>query len=268
MEPKFRKKLNKKQLDLLHTLYRFRFLTVELANRLEGVDKTTTYSRLRNLLEQGYIDRRYDGIKQIRGEYAAYFLTRTGLHALKEFLQEDYSQKAGNNAAKDTNASDQFIAHCTEVLRLYCNMRDIYADIDFYTKNELNHSQYDYFPAKLPDAYATTEKAHFFVDFFDDTTPFFKLTRRIKEYEAYLESDKWQETGSAFPAVILVCANSAQQKRLQNKLPFMAQAIDFYTATCQEINVLEREAQQFRTTDRDRRASIEDIISSSLIANG
>src|SRR4051812_36530457 len=93
-----RRKLNQKQLDTLELLYRFRFMTTGLLTQLEGRKHiTVAYSRLRNLHEHGYIGRHYDGEKQIRGEYATYYLKQDGVTALKNHLGDDFVPKVGKN---------------------------------------------------------------------------------------------------------------------------------------------------------------------------
>ncbi len=263
MQPKFRKKLNEKQLYVLETLYRFRFVTTELLAKLENrTSKTPVYSRLRILAEQGYIGRNYDGTRQIRGEYATYYLTRTGINALKKHLGDDFSPKAGKNLLNDAQASDQFVTHWTQLLRFYINLRDLYPSIDFFTKSELTHDQYNYFPQPWPDAYVGTDTAHFFVDLFDPSTPFFRITGRVKTYTEYHQAKTWRKTGSNFPSVLLICATVADQKRLQRKLPYMAKGINFYTAVASDLRTFGKNDKVFTSTDGP--ASISEVMAGAL----
>ena len=263
-EPTRRNKLNEKQLRTLEILYRFRFVTTDLLSRLQtGKSKTSVYSRLRILADQGYIGRDYDGKRQIRGEYATYYLLRPGINALKKHMGDKFSAKAEKNLARDANASEQFRAHCLRLLRFYCDLTDNYPDADFYTRNELMAEQYNYFPKPLPDAYVTTDTAHFFVDVFDSTSFFFKLTRRVKTYVAYHDSKDWDATRTNFPAVLLICASPADQKRLQNKLPFMAKNTNFYTIVANDLEAVSKDAPIF--TSVNGQVSLADIMVSAQI---
>lgn len=262
MNPKYRRPLNEKQLYVLEILYRFRYLTTRQLARLEGKSNTSVYSRLRILTEQGYIGRHYDGQHQMKGEYANYFLLRPGVKALQAHFGDSFSAKAGKNIYKDPMASNQFIEHNTALLNFYCSLKDIYNDTDFITRNELTLERFDYFIKPLPDAYVAIKNAHFFLDYFDPATMFFKITRRIKQYVEYYETGEWGVTGSCFPSVVLICANSADQKRLQKKLAFMAGEVALFVAAADKITTFDKNDEVFWSSD-NKLASMQQIIDSS-----
>lgn len=60
--PKYRRKLNKEQFEVLELLYRFRFGTSQLiANYFSKSSGDFAYKRLKILVEQGLIAKRFDG---------------------------------------------------------------------------------------------------------------------------------------------------------------------------------------------------------------
>ncbi len=91
-EPPIHKPLNQKQLSLLDTLYRFRFATTELLTQTLGTsNKGKMNQRLKLLLDQEYIGRRYEKTYHLTGRHASYFLQAKGIKALKDRPNSKYS---------------------------------------------------------------------------------------------------------------------------------------------------------------------------------
>lgn len=217
-QPKYRKRLNASQLEVLELLLRFRFGTTYLiAQALGKKNGTVIKSKLNILREQGYIERRYEGVDRLQGKHAAYYLSAKGVRALRP---ED-NDKAVKKAYKDKKAGWPFIDHNLSIFTACCLLREIYGEaLRFFTKADL--ANYDYFPQPLPDAFlsfkvgSTTNR--FFVEVFEVATPAFAVNRRIKQLVDYCEGGDWEATDSDFPAILLICETPALQNRIEKRV--------------------------------------------------
>lgn len=216
-EPKFRKRLNTGQLEVLELLLRFRFGTTDLvAQALGRKNGTVIKSRLGILREQEYIGRHYRGVDRLQGKHAAYYLTAKGARILK-----DEDTRIIKRAYKDKNASRQFIDHSLSVFVASCRLKDIYGNtLRFFTKTEL--VDYDYFPKPLPDAFLSLKgesgTTRFFLSIFEASTPAFVLGRQIKQFIDYNANEEWSVTDSDFPNILIICDTAMLQSRIERKI--------------------------------------------------
>lgn len=216
---KTRRRLNAEQLEVLSLLHKFRFGTNDLFAQYFGKkDRSFVFNRLKILLEQGFIDRRFDSSYRLAGKPAAYYLTPAGARKLEE-QGEEINIKA---IYKDKAVSEQFIEHSLDIFKAYLELRKEHPGLKFFTKTNLNAEAYDYFPKPLPDAFISLKSndttKRYFLDAFDETTLPFVMKRRIKLYVDYWESGTWDDTGADFPEIIFICANHKQQERVQKLL--------------------------------------------------
>lgn len=98
--------LTTKQQTILNLLYRFRFATSEQLSRALNITKASTNKRLKLLLEQEIINRKYNRISR---EHAAYYLSAKGIDELKRISKQKYLSKVLRNARRDGENSAQFI---------------------------------------------------------------------------------------------------------------------------------------------------------------
>jgi hypothetical protein len=223
-EQKHRKKLNAEQLEVLELLYKFRFGSNDLIAQYFGKrDRSFVFKRLSILLEQGLIGKRFDSSYRIQGKPAAYYLLPAGIKKLSEYRDIEVTITRVKMAYKDKTVSEDFISHCLQALGAFNQLKRIYGDaIRFYTKVDLNVETYDYFPKPLPDAFLSLKEQdqtrRYFLEILDAATPLFVLRKRIKQYLDYYESGAWDDTGSEFPIVLLVCQSNKQEKQLQSTI--------------------------------------------------
>ena len=256
-EPSHRNRLNQKQLEILHLIYRFRFVTTKLVAECLGKSSgSAVYARLTNLAEQGYIGRRYEPEYRLRGQHAAYYLLSDGARALRRQPREDYdySPRTLHNLHKDKDASDQFVDHSLAVMEACCQLKALYGDrLQFSTKSDL--AAVEYFPQPLPDAYLRLEhdgKAkQYFLDVHHESQPFFMATRRIKQYAAYANSDLWQITESDLPDILAICDTPTMQKRLQKKMAKEPHAgLNFWITTKDAVSTIGENAEIWQHADK------------------
>ncbi len=218
-QPTSHKSLNDKQISILHLIYRFRFATTDLlAKSLGKKDKSEMNRRLKTLLVQEYIGRKYRPDYHLLGQHASFHLLPKGIRALKSLPEKKYDPTVLHSAYKDKTASDRFIRHRLVVFRLYCQLKAQYGDrLRYFTKSEL--SNFEYFPKPMPDAYLRLDAAgnerHFILDMMDDAQPFFVAMKRIKQYIKYAEEGDWEDaTGSELPVILFICSTQNMQYKL------------------------------------------------------
>lgn len=242
-EQKTRRKLNQGQLDVLILLYKFRFGTTALLARSLGLkDGTYINSRLSILVEQRYVGRNYNSSYKLQGRPASYYLLPKAFQILK--LQKEVTPKVLKNIYKDKGASERFVNHNLAVFSASDKLTTLYGNrVEFFTKSDLSLEVFDYFPQSLPDAFITFKRSdsprarnkYFFLDIFEDSSPFFVTARKVKQYLDYAENGDWGETGSKLPVNLVICESAALQKRLQkrfiNVLEDMEDDFMMYTTT-------------------------------------
>ncbi len=241
--PKFRRPLNASQEQVLLSLYKFRFGTVELLAKYQDLKSPIyMYTRLRNMIEQKYIGRRYSGLDSINRKPAAYHLMSEGLSVLK--TMPGLNPTVLHAIRNDKRAGPVFIEESLLLLRLYVNLVRVFGDtLSFYTKSEL--AQYDFFPERLPDAHLTfkgepSNSKSYMLEFIKAATPFFVVKLRISQYIEHYESGDWDETGTDYPAILLVCETPALERRLQKHAEYAldqsdAEELEVYTTTTKAL---------------------------------
>ncbi|HSW91250.1 MAG TPA: replication-relaxation family protein [Candidatus Saccharimonadales bacterium] len=222
-EPKYRKKLNKEQIAVLHLLYKFRFASSEqIAAYQEKPSSKSIQKRLKILEDQGFIAKRYDKSYKLKGKPAAYYLLPKGAREVP--ARTDRAEDEPINVKsiyKDKDVSESFIQHCLNILDIYLTLRTPQSStLSFYTKSDLKYEHYEYFPQPLPDLYIRlkTEEGEkeFFLDVFENNQPFFVLIRRIKRYLEYAGSGEWPN--EILPIILLVVESPSVHRRLRKRI--------------------------------------------------
>lgn len=234
------KKLNPDQIAILELLYRFRFGTSTLFNQtLKPTNRQSLNSRLDILTEQAYIGKKYDKSYKLLGKPASYYLLPNGFAILRQ--QEGISSTVLKNMYKDKGASERFVDHCLTVFAVSNQLEALHGQrLEFFAKSEL--ADYEHFPQPLPDGFISLKASdqpraqtkYYFLEVFEDSTPFFAIAKKVNQYSEYADSGEWDVTGKKFPAVLAVCESVTLQKRLRKRF---AGPDDFklYTTTEAEL---------------------------------
>lgn len=211
---KHRRKLNDEQLGVLKLLYKFRFGTNELFAEYFGKkDRSFVFKRLKILHEQGLVGKRFDGSYRLQGKSAAYYLTPDGARRLQEACDIQVNIKG---IYKDKNVSEHFVERSLNLFAIRNQLHKQYGDdLKFFTKANMNHEEYDYFPQPLPDAYIRLDNKQFFLDVYYADQPNVVAVSRMKQYVKYEESDEWSATDTDLPVVLAICESAGLAKRVQ-----------------------------------------------------
>lgn len=215
------RQLNQGQIDVLAALYKFRFGTRELiAASLGKQNGNPIYSRLSILEQRGLVDKRFESSYKLNGRAAEYYLTPSGLRALRELVELDgLDDKAIKASYKDRTASDQFLQRNLAIYAIGNALAAIDDGLNLFTKREL--TEFDYFPKQLPDAYIS-RKIHgsaksYFLELFMADMPPFAIDRRLRQFIAYYENGEWSVTETPFPAILCICENDKTEKRVMKQ---------------------------------------------------
>lgn len=229
---KYRLPLNHDQTQVLELLYKFRFGSSDIVARYFGKPSGAfVFKRMKILEEQGYVARRYDGSYRIQGKSAAYYLLPNGARKLYEDRKVEESKTRIKAIYKDKSVSEQFIQECLDIFSAYIALRTHNSGLKFFTKADLSHEDYEYFPQPLPDAYMKLQDGrHFFLQVHHTHQPFFVATRAIKRYIDYFENGVWDDTGTSFPVILFVVDSINTQKRLNKFIGKNMENIKIYTA--------------------------------------
>jgi hypothetical protein len=208
------KPLTAQQIHLLKILYKFRFITAELAGQYKGVSTRAANIALGILLKNELVHRRYDKSYKLLGKAARYYLAPKAL----KLLRDEYGLNSAVLHAryKDAHVSEVFVDHTIKIVEQCTGIRSSYPNMfTLYTKWELADN--DEFPQPLPDLYVTRINesegmpTSYFLDIVNDTQPFL-IKKRIAQYIEHYESGDWNEV--VYPSIILVCVNAYTAKKL------------------------------------------------------
>jgi hypothetical protein len=218
--PKYRRPLNKSQIELLLLLYRFRFITEKLLAQYMGKKSTSVINtKLKVLMDQKYIGRKYDNNSRINRQPAVYYLMPEAIRLLKR--KPECHSKILKTIYNDHKASDQFIREHLLTFNAYNRLTVTYGEnLKYFTASELK--QYDYLSKLLPNGFMILSSEgndkRFFLEVFVANRDIFYIRRILRKYIEYAESGKWeQNTHSDMPVALLVCETERAQKRLRRQ---------------------------------------------------
>lgn len=214
-EPKFRRPLNAKQLNLLKVIYKFRFVTVELLDKSKTKNgRDIKRKGLNILVKQNYISRNYESNYRLQNKPASYFLAPGGIKYL--LANTELNRKVLHAAYYDKSARQQFIDHCLNIFAIYIKFKQLFPDhYEFFCKSEL--ADFEYLPKLLPDAYLLNTKSSgdYFLDSIEHFSPAFITKRKLRGYVEHSESDEMDESDRDFPSVLLICGTPAIERSIQ-----------------------------------------------------
>lgn len=226
------------QLDLLLTLYIFRFSTRPLvAQYFNRPNNTSLYSKLSILQKHELIAMRFDSSYKLAGRPAEYYVTPKGLRALRDYQRLEVKEPAIQAIYKDKTVGDQFVQRTLATFGLHNQFTATYKTLKFFTKRDMQ--PLGYFPKQLPDAYITykvpTVVKRFFLEYVPADTPSIAIDRRLRQLIAYYENDSWNVSGMPFPAILCICENGATERRVTGQIRRALNRADtdmlFYTTT-------------------------------------
>lgn len=227
------RKLNDDQQAILKLLLQFRFVTRQSLTKLfadshPGMD---AYRKLQVLENRGFIAKRYFDNYRLLHKPVAYYLLPNGARKLQEDPEAMESKTRIKAIYKDKSVSEQFIQECFDIFNIYVALREHNPGLKFFTKADLSHEDYSYFPQPLPDAYMRLKDGkQYFLQVHHSYQQLFVATRAAKRFMDYFENGIWDDTGTEFPIVLFVVDTVSIQKRLHKFISKSVGDIKIYTA--------------------------------------
>jgi hypothetical protein len=226
--------INIHQLQLLTTLYKFRYSTAQLiASSQKSKYPRVILARLKILVDQGYIGQKYDSSYKIIGKPASYYLLPKGIQVLR--LQPFADPKVLRQIYYDKNKDDTHITHRLNVFKTYVAIKQQHSKaFQFFSKSEL--SSWKHLPRDLTDAYLIRNDSRnakgasfgakdderpvpddYFLSYYETNAPYWRIRNSLRRYITYAESERWQKaTKKDFPTVLIACETKALERRLRN----------------------------------------------------
>jgi hypothetical protein len=222
-----KRKLTKKQSELLTLAYSFRFVTSKSIAAYFGQSYLRAAQLQLNILCQlGYFDKRYDSSYRLQNRPAEYYLTPKAIPILRKQLTNPSELELKQLYAR-SKTSLRFINYSLTLFDVFIEFRRLYGNsLDFATKPQLNIDKFNYFPHPLPDAFMTLtsktgDKRCYFIEYFDDDISIGIHGRKITNYMDYKISDMWDDGNLNFPAVIIVCQSPSMLKRAKKRIRYL-----------------------------------------------
>jgi hypothetical protein len=208
--------------DILLALYKFRFANAQLAAGFMGLQTPRhAQRRLKHLVDEQYIGRRYNGSDRIHGRPAIYYLKPKGISYLKTLPR--LNPKAFNLMYKDSQrASDKFIERSLHTCGIYLKFKELYGqELDFFTPSEMTGWQG--LPKPKPDGLIVfrdrPDSRTYFLELIDDSVEPYLVWRRLKRYFTHYDSNEWQiEMDSDYPSILILNSRAARQRRARQQV--------------------------------------------------
>lgn len=209
-------KLNDKQLELLRTIYEFRFGSAELVGRYIGVTRRSMSNSLNVLLDRGFLHRRFDGVYHLLHKPASYCLTPKGIKALKQHY--DLNEKVLHNIYHDRKVTPEFVDHSLNVFKTYLDLRDKHPGT-FNIMTSSYQADFDDFPRPKPDLFLARLKPHenkpdeVFVDVYEEDVELWIIKKRIRLYLIHHDEFEWD--ADIYPTVLLLVEDEKKLRKLK-----------------------------------------------------
>ena len=129
-------KLSEKQIGILITIYRFRFITIPLLAKYNEVSNQSIAGSIKVLEEAGLVNKRYNSSYKLQGKAARYFLSPKAIKLFQE--SDDINQHSLNLFYKTKLLSEEAVDCHIQTLQTYIDYRaKLTSNYTLKTKYEL-----------------------------------------------------------------------------------------------------------------------------------
>lgn len=240
-----RSALKQGQIDILETLYKYRFGSRQsLVDSLGIKSGSNLFEKLNVLMKHGFVARRYDKSFKLQGVPAAYYLTPKGLRRLQSIHGSERVTDAIIKASyRDKVVGQSFVNHVVEVYAYANRLQRKHPSLKVFLRREM--ALYSYFPANPPDAFLSLKTndrlQRFFFDVVSKDAPPSAINRRLVNYMEFFDDGGWGVTGSDLPKLLFLLENPAAENRLRRAAHAVRSRFDLddeieiYTATTEGL---------------------------------
>ena len=129
-------KLSEKQISILITIYRFRFITIPLLAKLNAVSNQSMSGSIKVLEESGLVNKRYSSSYKLQGKAARYFLSPKAIKLFQD--NDDINQHSLNLFYKTKLLSEDAVDSHIQTLQTYIDYKaKLTSNYTLKTKYEL-----------------------------------------------------------------------------------------------------------------------------------
>jgi len=206
-------KITKKQQEILHLLFRFRFINrIQIQQFLHHKDRKTINEWLKDLVEKNYIKRIYIETFPEKTKPAIYYLAKGGIGFFKS---EGIDKALLGKLYYENIRSEDFINRSQLLADIYLDLadpKDKKADFTMTVVSDYpTHPLTDPLANLLPSAYVEQKNKKqtdfYFIEIIPDI-PIGRIRERLKKYISFYESNEWEgATGEDLPVVLTICPN-------------------------------------------------------------
>ena len=211
------KQLSQKQQEILTLLPRFRFLDrTHIQSFLKHKDEARINKWLKYLIQNQYVIRRYDNAIIGKNKRPAIFLLgNSGVGFINSFGM--YDKNFIHKLYFDKKRSETFIEHCLMIVSICCALNSQQSETKSYehtTESDMidPHNPFHFLrnsELSIDLVFSKKEqgkrKKWYFLTYFDQTLPRYRLRNRIRKIKEFYFSSEWENnTVQKFPMVLLL----------------------------------------------------------------
>jgi len=196
-------KLNEKQIGILITIYRFRFITIPLLAKYNEVSNQSIAGSIKVLEEAGLVNKRYNSSYKLQGKAARYFLSPNAIKLFQD--NNDINQHSLNLFYKTKLLSEDAVDSHIQTLQTYLEYKaKLTGNYTLKTKYELYKHEDQ--PDPPSDIYAHSnnkQQSDIFMEIHNNSQAFI-IQKRLTYLAEFIE-DNYEDNQ---PKVILITNNN------------------------------------------------------------
>lgn len=205
------KKLNEKQLDILNTVLRFRYVTTDNLSKQRNITHNSAYSALEILYTDGYLGKLHDKTYRLQNKAARYFLTLQAIDYLRNTDQQ-ITEKSRNNRRREQNRSTDFIDQQVAIHAAYIDLRQRFgAKVKILVADDMQ--SVDGIIKPLPGLLVEKSSSKSMLIDLTDGQHLFLVKKRIRKYIDHYESDDWE--WDEYPDVYIIRSSPQDRSQLR-----------------------------------------------------
>lgn len=209
-----RNKLNAKQIQLLKTIYKFRFITLSLLAQYRHSDQSSLNRNLQRLVDQQYLIKQYDNSYRIDRKSARFNLAPAAITWLMK--NSDLNQKTLH--AMYNKSEEPFVLQSLAIMEVAISLKETYPDT-FYIYSASEISRDIDFPKPRPHLYlrrieTDNQKTNeYFVELHHTNQPYL-IRQRFKELVQHYDDEGWPDGG--YPGLLFILGSARQETSFAN----------------------------------------------------
>ena len=203
------RKLNDKQLDVLITILRFRYVTADNLALYRNITHNSAYSALEILSRTGYIGKLHDKSYRLMNKSALYYLTKHGVDLLKTIVEPEQPEAIWKSRLRDATRSTEFIDQQVAIHAAYNILKGQLGDsADIATTLELYGTEGIIKP--IPGLLVTPKRGSHYCVELADNQHLFLIRKRIRKYIQNYDNHEWG--WEEYPDVYIVRTTTANDR--------------------------------------------------------